>query len=110
MHELSIAHQLVEMATEAAEASDIKRVEAVHVKLGVLSSVVKEALHFAFDVVSEGTPLEGARLVIEDVPVKVYCPSCAVESTLAKPFPLRCPQCGQRTGDVRDGRQIELFA
>lgn len=110
MHELSIAHQLVEMAAEAAKDAGIGRVQAVHVKLGALSGVVKEALTFSFDVVTEGTPLQGARLVIEDVPVKVFCKTCQTASTLPKPFPMRCQTCGERTGDVLEGREIELYA
>lgn len=110
MHELSIAHHLVELAVEAARNAGIKRVRALHLKLGVLSGVVKEALEFSFDVVIQGTLLEGARLVIEEVPVKVYCSQCQAVSTLTEPFPIRCNECGARTGEVLEGREIELYA
>lgn len=110
MHELSIAHSLVELAAEAAEHSGIKRVQALYVKLGVLSGVVKEALEFSFDVVIEGTPLAGARLVIEEVPVKVFCPDCQEARVLPEPFPMRCPVCGTKTGQVIEGRGMELYA
>lgn len=59
MHELSIAHSLAELAVEAAENSGIKQVKTLFLKLGVLSGVVKEALEFSFDVVVQGTSLEG---------------------------------------------------
>lgn len=110
MHELSIAYNLVELATEAAEESGIKRVSTLYMKLGVISGVVKEALEFSFDVAIQGTPLEGARLVIEDIPVKVFCPECREESTLSEPFPMRCASCGAKTGKVLEGREMELYA
>lgn len=110
MHELSIAHHLVELAVEAAKDSGIKRVRALYLKLGVLSGVVKESLEFSFDVAIQGTPLEGARLVIEEVPVKVYCSACKTVSTLCRPYPMRCNECGARTGEVLEGREIELYA
>lgn len=110
MHELSIAHNVVELALEGANDAGIHPVDAVYVRLGVLSGVVKEALEFSFDVAAAGTPLEGARLVIEEVPVKVFCRECRQESTLDKPFPLRCPHCGSRTRDVLAGRELELYA
>lgn len=110
MHELSIAYHMVELAAEAAEESGMKRVDVLHMKLGVLSGVVKEALQFAFDVAIQGTPLEGVRLVIEDVPVKVFCPECQEASTLSQPLPMRCPLCGARTGNVLEGREMELYA
>lgn len=110
MHELSIAHSLVELAIEAAENTGMKRVNALYLKLGALSGVVKESLLFSFDIVIQGTPLEGARLVIEDVPVKVYCPDCQEAHILPEPFPMRCPVCGTKTGQLLEGRELELYA
>jgi hydrogenase nickel incorporation protein HypA/HybF len=110
MHELSIAQSLVELAVEATENSGIKRVKALYMKLGVLSGVVKQALEFSFDVVIQGTPLEGAKLVIEDVPVKIFCPNCREARVLPEPFPMRCPQCGTKSGQVLEGREMELYA
>lgn len=43
------------------------RVCAVHLKLGPLSGVAKDALLFSYDLVCEGTLLENSRLIIEDV-------------------------------------------
>lgn len=110
MHELSIAQNLVELAAAAAENAGVMRVQALHVRLGVLSGVVKEALAFAFEVVIQGTPLEGARLVITEVPVKVFCPACHEARVLPEPIPMRCPVCGTRTSQVLEGREMELYA
>ncbi|MBE3595599.1 MAG: hydrogenase maturation nickel metallochaperone HypA [Hydrogenibacillus sp.] len=110
MHELSIAQNLVELAVESAQAQGLRRLTALHVRIGALSGVVKEALLFAFDVVTEGTPAQGAALIIEDVPVTIFCPSCQAERTLDAPVPMRCPECGTRSGDVRAGRELELVA
>jgi len=43
MHELSIAMSIVELAEEEAERRGV-RIDVVHLKLGALSVVVKEAL------------------------------------------------------------------
>ncbi len=56
MHELSIALSILDIAEE--EAGDrVGRVAAVHLKLGPLSGVVKEALLSAYDLAREGTAL-----------------------------------------------------
>ncbi|MBO8177086.1 MAG: hydrogenase maturation nickel metallochaperone HypA [Bacillus sp. (in: Bacteria)] len=110
MHELSIAHSLVELAMESSKNLELKRVKALYLKLGVLSGVVKEALEFSFDVVVQGTPLEGAKLIIEDVPITVFCPDCQEAQVLPEPFPMRCPVCGTKTGQVLAGREMELYA
>jgi hydrogenase nickel incorporation protein HypA/HybF len=68
MHELSIAMGIVEIAAEEAERQRAARVEAVHLKLGALSGVVKEALLFSWDLACQETPLRGARLAVHEVP------------------------------------------
>jgi hydrogenase nickel incorporation protein HypA/HybF len=83
MHELSIAMSMVEMAEEEATRRGGVKVFALHLKLGQLSGVVKDALLFSYEVACQGTTLEGSQLIIEEVPVVVYCPSCQAESPLA---------------------------
>jgi len=60
MHELSIALSMIEMATEEAERREGVRVNALHLKLGPLSGVVKDALLFSYEIACNGTPLEGS--------------------------------------------------
>lgn len=110
MHELSIAHSLVEIAEEAAAKAGIPRVTAVHLRLGVLSGVVRDALLFGFDVATAGTRLEGARLEIEDVPLQASCPQCNTVVTLPNPQQVRCPDCGAPCGRIVTGQEIELVA
>ena len=55
------------MATEEVERLGGRRVTALHLKLGSLSGVVKEALTFSYDIACQDTPLEGSQLVIEEV-------------------------------------------
>jgi len=68
MHELSIALSIVEIASEEAVRQAAAKVEAVHLRLGKLSGVAKEALLFSWDLACRETPVEGARLAIEEVP------------------------------------------
>jgi len=109
VHELSIALSLVDVAGEQG-ARHGGRVQVVHVRLGPLSGVVKDALVFSFDVATRGTPLEGSRLLIEDVPLVVYCPDCHAEREIASPQALVCDLCGRPTPDVRSGRELQLVA
>jgi hydrogenase nickel incorporation protein HypA/HybF len=67
MHELSIALSMIEMATEEVERRGGGRVTALYLKLGSLSGVVKEALTFSYEIACQGTPLEGSRLIVEEL-------------------------------------------
>jgi len=108
MHELSIAVSLVEAACEKAAELGGVRVEALNVRLGALSGVVREALEFSFDLAAEGTAIAGARLVVEEVPVTVRCPRCAAERRLPSIQHFHCPVCGTPTPEVVGGRELEL--
>jgi hydrogenase nickel incorporation protein HypA/HybF len=109
MHELSIALSLVDLAAEEAERHG-GRVAAIHIKLGPLAGVVKEALVGAYDLAREGTELERAELVVEEVPVVTYCPACAAERAPASVQELLCPACGAPTPEVIRGRELEVVA
>jgi len=110
MHELSIAMSIVEGASEEALRRGGAQVHAVHLKLGPLSGVVKDALLFSYDLACQGTLLEGSRLIIEEVPVVVYCPACEAERTLDSMQRFCCPACGTLTPEVIGGKQLELVA
>jgi hydrogenase nickel incorporation protein HypA/HybF len=68
VHELSIAISLVDVACEKAADLGGPRVLALHLRLGALSGVVKEALLFAYDAAARDTRVAGARLEIEEAP------------------------------------------
>ncbi len=110
MHELSIAVSMIEAVTEEAERAGAERVSVVHLKLGPLSGVVRDALMFSFEVAAAGTLLEGATLEIEDVPVVVFCEPCQAEKPLPDLYGFRCPDCGTPTSDIRQGRELEITA
>jgi hydrogenase nickel incorporation protein HypA/HybF len=110
MHELSIAMSMVEMATAEAARQNAARVYALHLKLGQLSGVVKEALLFSWQVACEGSPLAGSQLLIEEVPVIVRCPECQLNRVLPSIQMFRCPVCGAPTPEILCGRELEVVA
>ena len=65
MHELALTQSLVDLVTERTTG---RQVLAVNVRVGDLSGIVADAMSFCFDVTTAGTRLEGARLVVEEVP------------------------------------------
>ena len=66
MHELAISLSIIDIVEEELRRLEGDKVRAVHVSLGPLAGVAKEALSFSFGLACEGTALEGAHLVIED--------------------------------------------
>ncbi len=110
MHELSIVLSIIEGVTEEAKLRDATSVSVVHLKVGTLSGVVKQALLFAYDLACEGTLLEGSQLVVEESPVVVHCAACNADRTLEAVQPLCCPVCGAYTAELLQGREIQVVA
>ncbi len=110
MHELSIALSLLEAAEDEAERRGNPRVLAVHLRLGPLSGVVKEALLSAFEMARAESSLPEARLEIEDVPLVVFCPECQRNRAAVSIQMLCCAECGAPTPDVVQGRELDIIA
>lgn len=109
MHELSIAMGIVDAAIDESKRRGV-HVSAVHLKLGALSGVVKDALMFSYEVACQDTSLQGSQLIVEEVPVVVFCPRCRQERTLTSMQLFACPDCGAPTMDIRHGKELEVFA
>jgi hydrogenase nickel incorporation protein HypA/HybF len=109
MHELSIALSLIEQIEEETAKRGGGKVEAVYVRIGVLSGVDTQALRFAYDLACEETGLAGSRLEIEAIPLLVYCPQCS--STHApRPPDITCPRCVTPEQEILQGRELEVRA
>lgn len=109
MHELSIAMSIVELAQEEIEQRG-GRISAVHLKLGALSGVAKEALLSSYKIACEDTCLEGSRLIFEDVPVIVFCPRCQAQRSLSSMQWFCCSECGTPTPEIVQGKELEVVA
>ena len=109
MHELSIAMSIVELAEEEAASRGVQ-IEAVHLKLGALSGVVKEALLSCYEMACEGTTVQGSRLLVEDIPVIIFCATCNTQRNLSSVQQLTCPECGTPSWEVLQGKELEVVA
>jgi hydrogenase nickel incorporation protein HypA/HybF len=102
MHELSIADSVVAIAERHAAG---RRVTMVELRVGHLRQVVPSALTFAFELVAQGTSLEGAELRMEEVPAAGVCSACGTDGPLPR-FPLSCSSCGGLDVEVTQGEEL----
>ena len=110
MHEMGIAVRIVEIATSAIPP-DIEdaRIERINMRIGRLTAVVPESLHFCFNIARADTPLAGASLEMEETPIVVECSECATDTTIARP-PFACSECGSGLVTVVSGRELEVLS
>ena len=109
MHELSICEHLIEVALAVMrERAIISRVDSLTVEIGRLTAVVPESLRFYFEALSQGTPLEGAELVVETMALRTRCRSCLLETEPDFPM-LSCMRCGCSV-EILSGRELRLVS
>ncbi len=117
MHEYSMMENVIAVIKaelqKAGEAPEGRHLE-VTLKVGALEMHSEEAARQAFEVLTKGTPLEGARLNLIVLPVTLACTECGFQGPLpmgaadpheAMPV-VECPQCGALT-PVQGGRGVE---
>jgi hydrogenase nickel incorporation protein HypA/HybF len=89
MHELGITRNIVSIVTEKAQGEQVRRVT---IEIGKLSAVLPEAIRFCFDIVSQGTVVQGAELEILEISGTAECRTCGSQFELEQLYG-RCP-CG----------------
>ncbi|MBE5854385.1 MAG: hydrogenase maturation nickel metallochaperone HypA [Lachnospiraceae bacterium] len=110
MHELSIVKRFMNIALEEAEKRKIDRITALTLQVGEMTDVLPEYLHKYYDMCAEGTVLEGSKLIIEPVPMKVKCLSCGHEYNPMKTKDRVCDACGSGECKLLEGRDITVKA
>jgi hydrogenase nickel incorporation protein HypA/HybF len=83
------------------------RVLSIDVRVGEWRQVVPEILVGYYDHLTQGTPLEGARINIERITTTGRCEDCSLVFDLDDIF-LVCPECGSRSCTLLTGRELEL--
>ncbi|UCD81911.1 MAG: hydrogenase maturation nickel metallochaperone HypA, partial [Desulfobacterales bacterium] len=83
------------------------RVEKVNLKIGKLAAVVPDSLRFCFEVAVKDTPLDGAKLAIEELPVVARCKDCDMQWTINSPAFI-CENCSSGALEIISGRELDI--
>jgi hydrogenase nickel incorporation protein HypA/HybF len=107
MHELAVTENLLNLALRHAEQASARRVTDLYMVIGELTTIVGDSVQFYWDIVSKGTPCEGACLHFERIPAQFRCQDCGTQ------YPLNgdlrgCPQCASSRVLVAAGGEFRL--
>ena len=105
MHELAITQSMVDAIVDRLGPA---RVTAVHVRIGKVSGVVPDAVRFCFDLVAEGTVVEGARLEISEPAGRARCRQCGADFGVDD-LVLLC-RCGSVDVELSQGGELLVRA
>jgi len=103
-----VCREIIEIAVASIPA-DLKnaQVKRVNLKVGKLTAVVPESLHFCFQIAVQDTPLCDAELNIEEISLKVRCTDCNVEWTAHEPV-FVCRKCNGGSVKMLSGRELDI--
>src|ERR1051325_5071111 len=110
MHELSIALSILDIAAEEAQRRGGATIASIHLKVGVISGVVRDALESAFQVASETCGMPDCKLVISEIPVTIDCTICGGARNIVSIQDFSCCECGTPSSQTISGRELEVTA
>ncbi len=103
MHEMGLTQSIVAIVAEQARGRKVKRVT---LEIGRLAAVMPDAIRFCFDVVAQGSALDGAVLDIIEIPGRAHCLDCGSEVMLVD-IVGRCG-CGSRNLERLAGDELNI--
>jgi len=105
MHEMAITQSVVDAVCEHAAG---RRVHSVKLEIGALCAVVPDSMLFCFELATEGTVADGARLELDLLPGQARCRTCGRDFELSDPI-LLCP-CGSADVEVLAGNDLRIMS
>ena len=107
MHELSIAQEIISIAEQCYSSDENERVKSIKVKIGKLQNVLPDSLEFCFNALIQNSKMENAKMMIEHIPIKLECKSCA-DISEQEGFLFVCPKCGSSSINVISGNELTV--
>ena len=107
MHEFSVTKSLLDLCVQEAKKNGLKKVKKITVKLGKFTGFSAEAISYYFTHLEAGTACAGARLVFEEIPIRIKCPKCGHEGEIEEPVFI-CPKCGGERINLVSGREFYI--
>lgn len=102
MHELPVTEEILRIATAHADG---RRITAIYLVIGELTSFIDDTIQFYFDLLSPDTLAEGAQLHFRRVATRFRCRGCGEEFT-PQQLDWRCPACDALGGEVIAGKEF----
>ena len=108
MHELPATTALLQVALDTAIEAGARRVLAIDVVIGDLTSMVDDSVQFYFDLLSRDTAAAGAVLRFRREPAMAECRDCSAREPVRPPLSPVCGQCGSLAVQVTGGQQFHV--
>lgn len=107
MHEMALCQGVMEALEQAADEQGFRQVLGVHLQVGKLVALEKSQFIFSFELLSKNTLAENARVDIEEVEGKAWCPHCDNKVPINNLYSA-CPVCRQWGLEIIQGKELKI--
>ena len=107
MHEIGIVRSMCRTVLDYMEENNVAAISEIVCEVGELSLVIPQYVEELFPPVPEGTPLEGAKLILETVPGMAECDDCDEIFNVIE-HEGYCPNCGSFEKTVLTGKDFTI--
>ncbi|HEY5584718.1 MAG TPA: hydrogenase maturation nickel metallochaperone HypA [Ruminiclostridium sp.] len=107
MHEYAVTQSVISLAVEEAYKAGASKILEIRLVVGDLSTIMDESVQMYFDIMSEGTLAEGAKLVFNRVKAEFKCKACG-EVFVKPPKGFDCPICGEMGTPTGVGKEFYI--
>ncbi|MEN9226252.1 MAG: hydrogenase maturation nickel metallochaperone HypA [Thermostichus sp. HHBFW_bins_43] len=109
MHETDMTRALIQTLRDWWQSQPQRpQITQVHLIVGRFTCVEPVSLELAYAVQTQGTFLEGSRLIIRETPLVAYCHPCGQEYEPEIGRRYACPRCGSPMEEIRSGRELKI--
>jgi hydrogenase nickel incorporation protein HypA/HybF len=109
MHEMSITISMMETVKHSMIEHGLKQLKRLRIRVGALTAVEPQSLIFCFEIYVQGTPMEGATLEIENMPLMSKCRGCKKEFRIDE-FYYDCPYCNSSSVENISGHELDIVS
>jgi hydrogenase nickel incorporation protein HypA/HybF len=107
-----MAESILNAVIEKSEENHANEVIEVIIEIGKMTMLNGEQIIFMLEVLSEDTMANGAKFIVEEIPIEVKCLGCGFDGKLGSddldpytPLP-KCPKCGNLKVNVKNGKDL----
>jgi len=108
MHELSLAHDVLETVQTAARRDGFSRVGLLRLEVGAMAGVEVQALRFALEAIAPGTCMAQAQIQIDTPSGNGWCATCARQVAITS-YLDTCPACTAPLTRQSGGDQLRVI-
>ena len=109
VHEMSIAMNVVEIATDTARRNKARKINRIELDIGALSGIIPDALEFCYESACKDTMAEGSELVLNIIRAEATCEHCG-HAFQTSEMVSKCPECGEMVFQIEGGKELRVRA